>query len=221
MARYRFIPGLKRALSPRLVAVLVSVWTVMTTGCNGHRPSFTRNGSLKAGISQVQFENETLKAKIAKLEKQNRTLLADLDREETYSGTLSARLDESRNLLKNNGVKLPLDEENPSMVARAEESRTNRTTFGQVQPRKAPRRSKYATDETEPTDEKADNEIPENDSPKGGMPNVLTPPGFVDDLTEPGEAPAKVGLKEGSTGWRRLGYRDSRISADPIPENRP
>lgn len=218
MARYRFTPGLKRVPLPRLLAVSAGVLAVVATGCNGHRPSLTRNGSLKAGISQVQFENETLKAKVAKLEKQNRTLAADLDREETYSGTLSARLDESRNLLKNNGVKLPLEEENPSMVARADENRTNRTTFGQVQPRKGPRRSKYATDENKTAEAKTDDEIPENDTPKGGMPNVLTPPGFVEDLTEPGEAPAKVGLKEDSTGWRRLGYRDSRIAAEPIPE---
>ena len=221
MPENRFIPSLTPLRLPRLVAVFVSVMALITTGCQGHRPSFTRNGSLKAGISQVQFENETLKAKIAKLEKQNRTLLADLDREETFSGTLSARLDESRNLLKNNGVKLPLEDENPSMVARADEPRTNRTTFGQVQPRKAPRRSKYASDETDTPAEKADDEIPENDSPKGNMPKVLTPPGFVEDLTEPGEEPAKVGLKEGSTGWRRLGYRESRISDDSIPENRP
>lgn len=190
----------------------------VATGCQGHRPSFTRSGSLKAGISQVQFENDTLKAKIAKLEKQNRDLLADLDREETYNGTLAARLDESRNLLKNEGVKLPLDDESPSMVARADQSRSSRTTFGQVK-RTGPRRSKYASEETD--SEKSDDEIPENDSAKDKPPKTLQPPGFPDDPATEDEAPAKVGMNEASTGWRRLGYRDSRVPADSIPENRP
>ena len=193
-----------------LVAVLATWLAALSSGCQGYRPNLTQNGSLKAGYSQVQFENETLKAKLAKLEKQNRMLVADLQREESHSGTLAARLDESRNLLKSNGLNLPLDEENPRMVARADQGRSNnRTTFGQVQPNKAQRRSKYADPEEPAESETAEPDFPANES--GGAKTkrkALQPPSFPDDPPTSGEEVPEVSMNDVSTGWRRLGYRD-------------
>ena len=195
-----------------LVAVLATWLAALSSGCQGYRPNLTQNGSLKAGYSQVQFENETLKAKLAKLEKQNRMLVADLQREESHSGTLAARLDESRNLLKSNGLNLPLDEENPRMVARADQGRSNnRTTFGQVQPNKAQRRSKYADPEEPSESETAEPDFPANES--GGAKTkrkALQPPSFPDDPPTSGEEVPEVSMNDVSTGWRRLGYRDYR-----------
>ena len=173
-----------------LVAVLATWLAALSSGCQGYRPNLTQNGSLKAGYSQVQFENETLKAKLAKLE----------------------RLDESRNLLKSNGLNLPLDEENPRMVARADQGRSNnRTTFGQVQPNKAQRRSKYADPEEPSESETAEPDFPANES--GGAKTkrkALQPPSFPDDPPTSGEEVPEVSMNDVSTGWRRLGYRDYR-----------
>lgn len=184
------------------------------SGCSGQRPSLVRNGSLKAGLSQVQFENDTLKAQVAKLEKQNRQLLADLEREETHSGTLAARLDESRNLLRNRGVNVPLDGEDPRIVARSDGSdAAPRTTFGEVRP--APRRSRYASDD-KPA---AENEIPDNEpAPRPSKPKGYQPPGFPDDppsIERFGEEVPEVSANDLSTGWRRLSYRDLRETVPP------
>ena len=184
------------------------------SGCSGQRPSLVRNGSLKAGLSQVQFENDTLKAQVAKLEKQNRQLLADLDREESHSGTLAARLDESRNLLRNRGVNVPLDGDDPRIVARSDGSdAAPRTTFGEVRP--APRRSRYASDD-KPA---ADNEIPDNEpAPRSPKPKGYQPPGFPDDppsIERFGDEVPEVSANDLSTGWRRLSYRDLRENVPP------
>jgi hypothetical protein len=194
-----------------LVAVLAIWLAAMSSGCQGYRPNLTQNGSLKAGYSQVQFENETLKAKLAKLEKQNRMLVADLQREESHSGTLAARLDESRNLLKRNGLNLPLDEENPRMVARADQGRSNRTTFGQVQPNKGQRRSKYADPEEPAETESSEPDFPANESGQAkSKRKALQPPSFPEDPPASGEEVPEVSMNDVSTGWRRLGYRDYR-----------
>lgn len=199
----------------RLIVVVCAIVSA-NSGCNGHRPSFSRNGSLKAGLSQIQFENDTLKAQIAKLEKQNRQLLADLDREEVHSGTLAARLDESRNLLKSRGVNVPLDIDDPRIVARSEPAETApRTTFGEVRP--SPRRSRYAS-EDKPAAVEHESEIPENgpaeSKPKAKpKPNAIRTPGFPDDpppVERFGEEVPELSTNDLSTGWRRLSYRDLR-----------
>lgn len=189
------------------------------SGCQGHRPSWTRNGSLKAGMSQVQFENDTLKAQVSKLEKQNRELLADLQREESHSGTLAARLDESRNLLRGRGVNVPLEIDNPRIVARSEGAdQSIRTTFGEVRP--TPRRSRYATDEQ--SNENQD--IPENDpGPSKSRANPKTggqrqPPGFPDDppsIERFGDEVPELSTNDLSTGWRRLSYRGFQQAEGP------
>ncbi len=219
-------PFYRKHLWRQLPALLLVCLSVLVAGCNGHRPSFApnlaANGSMKAALSQIQFENETLKAKLGKLEKQNRLLAADLQREESYSGTLATRLDESRNLLKRNGLNLPTDEESPRIVARADESRSSEPnlTFGQVAGRRAPRRSRYADDpaEDEPkttdAEHSADDSFPENDTPKSLVkPKTVKPPGFKDDI-EPNEAEVpELSANDLSTGWRRLSYRDMRQDA--------
>ena len=206
-------PEILFLISKRWQIAMTAILSAMIfSGCQGQGPNLLRNGSLKAGYSQVQFENETLKAKLAKQEKQNRMLVADLQREESHSGTLAARLDESRNLLKSNGLNLPLDEENPRMVARADQGRSGRTTFGQVQPKRAAtRRSRYA--DPEESEDSAEGEPKENDFPandNGQKPKrkALQPPGFPDDLPAADEEVEEVGMADVSTGWRRLGYRD-------------
>lgn len=213
--------GIGRSSAPisstsRIALGVVCLWLAAISGCNGHRPNFggsgsllARNGSLKAGLSQIQFENDTLKAQIAKLEKQNRQLLADLQREESHSGTLAARLDESRNLLRGRGVNVPLDTEDPRIVARAEAAGTApRTTFGDLRTTR-PRRSRYA--DPDPTE--TETEIPENDDELPAKPKGKQPPSFPDDppsLDKFGEEVPELSANDVSTGWRRLSYRDLR-----------
>lgn len=185
-------------------------------GCSGHRPNLPLNGSLKTALSQVQFENETLKAKIAKLEKQNRLLAGDLQREESYSGTLAARLDESRNILKRNGVSLPMDDESPSVIARADDSQSsNKVTFGQVSSTR-PRRSKYADwpDEDETQENGSNDDIPANDKPTYNKPKSLRPPGFPDDPEPDEHEVPELSANDLSTGWRRLSYRERRVQTN-------
>lgn len=203
------------------LGVFVCAALVGFAGCQGQRPSFTRNGSLKAGLSQIQFENDTLKAQIAKLEKQNRQLLADLEREESHNGTLAARLDESRNLLRNQGVNVPLEIDQPRIVARSEAARdTPRTTYGEIRP--TPRRSRYATGETPVADSDS---IPENETgtekrEPTAKPKGHRPPAFPDDppaIERFGEEVPELSSNDLSTGWRRLSYRDLRETPSPSP----
>lgn len=217
-------------LRRHLPCLLMVCFWVGATGCNGHRPSFApnlaANGSMKAALSQIQFENETLKAKLGKLEKQNRLLAADLQREEAYSGTLATRLDESRNLMKRNGLNVPTEEDSPRMVARADESRRSESnqTFGQVAG-KRPRRSRYADepadDTTKPADlrETADDSFPDNDSPKSlAKPKTINPPGFKDDPESLETEVPELSANDLSTGWRRLSYRSMMVGR-PDPTN--
>jgi hypothetical protein len=204
---------------PLLLATILVCLSLAISGCNGHRPNLAANGSMKAALSQIQFENETLKAKIGKLEKQNRLLAADLQREESYSGTLATRLDESRNLLKRNGLNVPIDEESPKIVARADQNRdkSGNLTFGQVAGPRV-RRSRYAddpADESKSIDDTLADEIPENITPKSaGKPKTLRPPAFDDDPEPADREVPELSANDLSTGWRRLSYRDKRILTD-------
>lgn len=201
------------------LGVVLSV--CMFAGCNGHRPGLPMNASLKTALSQTQFENETLKAKIAKLEKQNRLLVADLQREETYSGTLAARLDESRNILRRNGVDVPLDVESPRIIAKADDNSANRLTFGQVSTPSNRRRSKYAS-ALENEDEQSlgrgqnnESDFPRNDRRDDERPKTLSPPGFSDESGFEESYVPELGANDLSTGWRRLSYRNMNV---PIKE---
>lgn len=202
------------------LAAIACAWIVSVSGCQGHRPSWTRNGSLKAGMSQVQFENDTLKAQVSKLEKQNRELLADLQREESHAGTLAARLDESRNLLRSRGVNVPLEIDNPRIVARSEAADSaTRTTFGEVRP--SPRRSRYVSEEKNGQE----TEIPENEPARAKAKTKSgssgdQPPGFPDDppsMEKFGDEVPELSSNDLSTGWRRLSYRDLRETERPAP----
>jgi hypothetical protein len=206
--------ALKILSQPFFLGVVFLALSVV--GCSSHRPNMPLNGSLKTALSQVQFENETLKAKIAKLEKQNRMLAGDLQREESYSGTLAARLDESRNILKRNGVGLPMDDESPSVIARADDSQSsNKVTFGQVSSTR-PRRSKYADwpDEDETPENRSNDDIPANDKPTYSKPKSLRPPGFPDDPEPDAYEVPELSANDLSTGWRRLSYRDRRVETN-------
>jgi len=171
-------------------------------------------------MSQVQFENDTLKAQLAKLEKQNRELLADLQREESHAGTLAARLDESRNLLRGRGVNVPLEIDDPKIVARSEAADpATRTTFGEVRP--SPRRSRYVSDEKAGQEPEIPANEPEPAKAKNRSGSSRTqPPGFPDDppsVERFGDEVPELSSNDLSTGWRRLSYRDLRESDRPRP----
>ena len=62
----------------------------------------TTVGSLKAGMSRFDFENQQLKKQVAELRTQNRQVEDQLVQEESANGDLQRRLDDARNLLAQN-----------------------------------------------------------------------------------------------------------------------
>ncbi|MFO0909777.1 MAG: hypothetical protein U0794_15760 [Isosphaeraceae bacterium] len=76
------------------------------TGCaqsGGFLAKRTTVGSLKASVSQLEFENQQLKKEVASLRTDNRQIENRLVQEESLNGELSARLDDARALLGQRG----------------------------------------------------------------------------------------------------------------------
>jgi outer membrane murein-binding lipoprotein Lpp len=79
---------------------------VVVAGCAETGPVFSRGttvGSLKASVSQLEYENQQLRRKTASLEKENRQIENRLVQEESVNGELTARLDDARSLLGQRG----------------------------------------------------------------------------------------------------------------------
>src|SRR5881628_2443438 len=64
----------------------------------------TSVGTLKTGVSQLEFQNQQLRREVANLKADNRRIEDQLVQEESVNGELSARLDDARDLLGRRGV---------------------------------------------------------------------------------------------------------------------
>jgi hypothetical protein len=63
----------------------------------------TTIGSLKASVSQLEFEKHQLGRKVANLEAENQRIEGRLTQEESANGELTARLDDARVMLRSRG----------------------------------------------------------------------------------------------------------------------
>jgi len=91
--------------SARIFCIVPCV-LVMVTGCADSGPFLSRGttvGSLKASVSQLEYENQQLRRDVAALKKDNREIENRLVQEESTNGELSARLDNARTLLSQRG----------------------------------------------------------------------------------------------------------------------
>ena len=93
--------GRSRHLAPWLALASLS-----TIGC-AHQGPFssgrTMTGSLKASVSQLEFENENLKKEIGELKADNSRLDNQLVQEREANGEIAARLDDAKDLIRRQG----------------------------------------------------------------------------------------------------------------------
>ena len=76
-------------------------------GCAGQNPFTSRQttmGSLKASVSQLEFENEKLRKEVGELKADNSRLDNQLVQEREANGEIAARLDDAKDLLRRQGV---------------------------------------------------------------------------------------------------------------------
>ena len=88
------------------ISWIVPCVLVVVAGCAQSGPMFSRGptvGSLKASVSQLEFENQQLRRDVASLKKDNREIENRLVQEESANGEISARLDDARSLLGQRG----------------------------------------------------------------------------------------------------------------------
>ncbi len=64
----------------------------------------TSVGTLKTGLSHMEFENQQLRKRVSSLEAENRQVENDLVREQSANGDISARLDDALAMLKRRGL---------------------------------------------------------------------------------------------------------------------
>jgi hypothetical protein len=60
-------------------------------------------GSLKASVSQLEFENEKLKKDVSELKAENNRLDTQLSQEKDFNGEITARLDDAKDLIRRQG----------------------------------------------------------------------------------------------------------------------
>jgi hypothetical protein len=60
-------------------------------------------GSLKASVSQLEFENEKLKKEVAELKSENNRLDTQLSQEKDFNDGITARLDDAKDLIRRQG----------------------------------------------------------------------------------------------------------------------
>jgi hypothetical protein len=92
--------GRIRQFAPWLLLGLVS------TGCSQPGVFTSRQtmvGSLKASVSQLEFENEKLKKDLGELKAENSRLDSQLAQEQAANGEITARLDDAKDLIRREG----------------------------------------------------------------------------------------------------------------------
>jgi hypothetical protein len=134
-------------MSPTKIALLLAAPGLMlATGCTQTGPIGSHRmaiGSLKAGVSHLEFENEQLRRKVAQLETDNREIEHRLTQEEAENGDLVARLNDARNLLKNKGYNVA-DGDPPAAHPRDEGPSQPSTTLPAGRSNRKPRKPPFA-----------------------------------------------------------------------------
>jgi hypothetical protein len=90
---------------PQFAPCLVLL-AIATTGCTQSNPFTSRQtmmGSLKASVSQLEFENEKLRKDVAELKAENAKLDSELAREIDVNGEITARLDDAKAMIRRQG----------------------------------------------------------------------------------------------------------------------
>ena len=90
---------------PTLATCLIAA-SALPIGCAQSGPLASRQttmGSLKASVSQLEFDNEGLKKQIADLKTDNRRLANEVDQEQEANGEVTAQLDDARALIRKQG----------------------------------------------------------------------------------------------------------------------
>jgi hypothetical protein len=84
----------------------LSLAAIAPIGCAGQNPFTSRQttvGSLKASVSQLEFENEKLRREVGELKADNSRLDVQLAQEREANGEITARLDDAKDLLRRQG----------------------------------------------------------------------------------------------------------------------
>ena len=90
----------------RLLGLLTAMTAIVPFGCAQSGPMTSRNtmlGSLKASVSQLEFDNEKLRKEVAELKSDNARLDTQLAQEREANGEVTARLDDAKDLLRRQG----------------------------------------------------------------------------------------------------------------------
>ena len=90
----------------RHLALWLALGALAPIGCS--QPGFftsrqTMAGSLKASVSQLEFENEKLRKEVGELKADNSRLDNQLAQERESNGEIAARLDDAKDLLRRQG----------------------------------------------------------------------------------------------------------------------
>lgn len=94
-------------MSPGLRASLVTCLCATVTGCAQSGSLLSQRtsvGTLKTGLSHLEYENKELRGKVANLNAENREVGDRLVQEQAANGELTARLDDARSLLRDRGL---------------------------------------------------------------------------------------------------------------------
>ncbi len=143
--------------------MLMLVGLLPLVGCkNASGPVFGRQamvGTLKASVSQLEYENQQLKTQVAELNRDRRDAEDRLTQEEQANGDLAARLDDARELLRRQGVNMP-------------ESKAARVSDESIPPPRAPvRRQNRKPPSVElPRSAPADSDAPSDEEPASTKP---------------------------------------------------
>ena len=86
--------------------LILAVFAPVSLGCTSSGPLASRQttlGSLKASVSQLEFENEKLRREVGELKADNSRLDNQLVQERDANGEMSARLDDAKDLIRREG----------------------------------------------------------------------------------------------------------------------
>ena len=90
----------------RHLALWLPLAVLAPLGCAQPGPFTSRQtmlGSLKAGVSQLEFENEKLRKEVGELKADNSRLDNQLVQEREANGEIAARLDDAKDLIRRQG----------------------------------------------------------------------------------------------------------------------
>jgi hypothetical protein len=91
---------------PRTLALCLTLAALGSPGCSSPGPLTSRQtmvGSLKASVSQLEYENQKLKKEVGELKADNSRIDNQLVQEREANGEIAARLDDAKDLLRRQG----------------------------------------------------------------------------------------------------------------------